>query len=52
MKDLDLYSDVQSKKPIYELFSVAVAVRLSFVHFTSAADMTKLIAALDGTLKR
>ena len=30
----------------------AGAVRLSFVHYTSTADMTKLIAALDGTLKR
>jgi len=28
------------------------AVRLSFVHYTSTADMTKLIAALDDTLKR
>lgn len=30
----------------------AGAVRLSFVHYTSTADMSKLIAALDGTLKR
>ena len=30
----------------------AGAVRLSFVHYTSAADMTKLISALDDTLKR
>jgi selenocysteine lyase/cysteine desulfurase len=30
----------------------AGAVRLSFVHYTSSADMTKLIAALDDTLQR
>ena len=30
----------------------AGAVRLSFVHYTSAVDITKLISALDDTLKR
>jgi selenocysteine lyase/cysteine desulfurase len=30
----------------------AGAVRLSFVHYTSTVDMTKLIAALYETLKR
>ena len=30
----------------------AGAVRLSFVHYTSAVDTTKLISALDDALKR